>query len=397
MNLPSSMLFILFFYVSMVLIVALIAPFPSGVDELQHLSVVRAQFEHPTLFPDWSHQLILQRDDITKWSHDANYINHPSLYYLMLAPIYAFTSNPIIFRFVNILLSTAALLIVLIAASRRFTREILPPQLFAILAISFPKAAIVGGMVNNDNLAALAAAALFGGLLGLPGAGWWILAGLAIAGWTKLTAFIGLAVVAASWLGFAFLSGQIRLTDRRLWLAGVGMVIGASHYMFTFLRIGQLLWVNEDVWRIPVAERLHLDMIGFAAWFFKGYVLKWPVLEMGYPFQLALMTMVVPLLLAAVSLRYRDARPWAAAYIVGWILLLAIHFAFGWRSYVTLGDLTTMQTRYYNILWPGIALAAAMAVAQISRRWRWAVLVTEIICLLPTVLGGALYVAIFGG
>lgn len=394
---PSSMLIILAFYVALTLILVFIAPFPSQVDELQHLSVVRAQFEHPTLFPDWSSQLILRPDDLTRWSADANYINHPSLYYLLLAPIYAFTSNPIIFRLFNVLLSAVALTIVLVAANRRFTPDILPPQLFAILVISFPKTAVVGSMVNNDNLAALAAAALFGGILGLPGAAWWIMAALALAGWTKLTAFIGLSAVAAAWLGMALLSGRISLTDRRLWLAAIGVAIGASHYIFTFLRIGEVLWVNEDVWRIPVAERLHLDVPGFAAWFFKGYVMKWPALEFGYPFALALATMLVPLLLAVASLRYRVVRPWTIAYMVGVIVLLTIHFTFGWRSYVTLGDLTTMQTRYYNILWPGIALAATITVAQLSRRWRWAVVVTEIICLLPTVLGGALYLIFFGG
>ena len=71
------MLIILAFYVALTLILVFIAPFPSQVDELQHLSVVRAQFEHPTLFPDWSSQLILRPDDLTRWSADANYINHP--------------------------------------------------------------------------------------------------------------------------------------------------------------------------------------------------------------------------------------------------------------------------------------------------------------------------------
>lgn len=394
--LPSSMLFVLAIHVIMTLIVVFTGPFPSQVDELQHLSVVRAQFENPTLFPEWSHYRILRPDDLTRWSDDANYINHPSLYYLLLAPLFALTSNPIFFRLVSVLLSTAALAIVLVAARRRFGSDVLPPTLFAVLAASFPKAAVVGGMVNNDNLTALAAAALFGGILGLPGAAWWIMAGLAIAGWTKLTAFIGLVAVAGAWLGMALLSGRISLTDRRLWFAGIGVILGSSHYLFTYLRIDQLLWVNEAVWRIPMAERLHLNMLGFAAWFFKGFVLKWPASEFAYPFAFTLITLLTPLVLAAISLRYKETRPWTLAYAVGVAVLLAIHFGFGWRSYVTLGDLTTMQTRYYNVLWPGIALAATLAIARLPTRWHWVRVMAVIVCLMPTMLGSIVYYNFLG-
>ena len=63
-----------------------------------------------------------------------------------------------------------------------------------------------------------------------------------------------------------------------------------------------------------------------------------------------------------------------SAYLLGFAALLAFHFLFGWTNYVRLGDLTTMQTRYYNVLWPGIALAAAAALPEMARRWRGALL-----------------------
>ena len=309
----------------------------------------------------------------------------------MLAPLWSLTGDPMVFRIVNAFLSACALVIMFVAVRRRFSSDVVSPALFAIFAATFPKAAVVGGMVNNDNLAAVAGAALFGGMLGLPGAGWWIMAGLAGAGWTKLTAFIGLAAVAGVWLGIDFLAGRIKLADRRVILAGIGLALGAIPYLVTFVRIGQLLWVNEAVWRVPGAQRLHLDPLGFTRWFFEGMVMKWPASEFAYSLPAALLILLAPLILAGIGLRHRASRSWGAAYAAGLAVLLAIHFGFGWRSYQTLGDLTITQTRYYNILWPGIALMAAMAVTRLDRRWRYSGLVAAIIFLSPTMWGAMIH------
>lgn len=385
------MYLVLAIYIMMMFVIILQVPFPSQIDELPHFSVIRAQYDHPTLFPDWSQYRILRPDDLTQWSETINYINHPSLYYLMLAPLWSLTGDPMVFRIVNAFLSACALVIMFVAVRRRFSSDVVSPALFAIFAATFPKAAVVGGMVNNDNLAALAGAALFGGMLGLPGAGWWIMAGLAVAGWTKLTVFIGLAAVAGVWLGIDFLAGRIKLADRRVILAGIGLALGAIPYLVTFVRIGQLLWVNEAVWRVPGAQRLHLDPLGFARWFFEGMVMKWPASEFAYSLPAALLILLAPLILAGIGLRHRASRSWGAAYAAGLAVLLAIHFGFGWRSYQTLGDLTITQTRYYNILWPGIALMAAMAVTWLNRRSRYSGLVAAIIFLSPTMWGAMIH------
>lgn len=385
------MYLVLAIYVAMMAIIILQVSFPSQIDELPHFSVIRAQYEHPTLFPDWSRYRLLRQEDLTQWSATANYINHPSLYYLMLAPLMSLSGDPMLLRVANAILSACALIIMFVAVRRRFTSDVVSPPLFAIFAASFPKAAVVGGMVNNDNLALVAGAALFGGMLGLPGAAWWIMAALAIAGWTKLTAFIGLAAVAGIWLGMDLARGRVRITDRRVVLAGIGVALGVIPYLVTFMRIGQFLWVNEALWRIPVAQRLHLDLPGFAGWFFKGLVMKWPASEFSYPLPIALLVMLVPLLLAGLGLRHRASRSWGFAYAAGLVILVAIHFGFGWRSYLTMGDLTIMQARYYNILWPGIALAAAMSLTRLNQHWRHAGQLAVIIFLTPTMLGGLIH------
>lgn len=393
-GLPASVWFIIACYGAIMLAGALTMPFPTRVDELPHLSVIRAQFEHPTLFPDWSQYHVLREDDLTRWSSNANYINHPSLYYLLLAPLMLVTGDPLLFRIANVLIATIALLIGVVAVHRRFGCDNLSPALFALIAASFPKAMIVGGMINNDNLSALAAAALFGGLLGLPGAGWWVLAGLAIAGWTKLTAFLALAAVSGLWLAWQWTRGRMGWTDRLVAFAIIGLLIGAIPYLVTLARTGHVLWVNDMIWRVPSAARETLDLPAFTIRFFRTMIWKWPAMEGIYPLSLAFAGLLAPLLLMAVAVRYEAVRHFVIAYAGATIFLLAVHFVFGWRSYQQMGDLTIMQARYYNILWPGIALAAAFVIDRWRRRWPLLAWIAVGLCLLPTWLGGMIYMLI---
>lgn len=379
---------ILIAYFAVLMTLAISVPFPTRVDELGHYSVIRAQLEHPTLFPDWSRYLMVREDDPAQWSATPNYINHPSLYYLLLAPVMALTSDPLALRIVNACIATLALGIVGFAACRRFSEEQLPPTLFMLMAAAFPKGMVVGGMINNDNLAALAAAALFAALLGMPGQVWWIAVALTIAGWTKLTAFIALAAVAGGWLILQMAAGRTRPFDRLTRFACGGLAIGAIPYFVTYARSGHFVWVNVAKWRVPPDQRIDLDFTAFVAHFFDALVMKWPAAEWAYPYALALAGLLGPLLIAATALRDRSVRPLGLAYLAGIILLFAIHLMFGWSSYRTMGDLTIMQARYYGILWPGVALLATMALARIGPRWsvmRWGLIA---LCLSPTLLGG---------
>lgn len=392
--LPMPVLLVVWIYFTMTLLGALSSPFPTIFDELQHYSVIRAQFEDPALFPDWSRYLLLRESDLTHWSQTPNYINHPSLYYLLLAPLMGVTSNPLVFRVIDVLLSTGALTIVAVAVHRRVPGQIAPPALFAVMAASFPKAMVVGGIVNNDNLAAMASAVLFAGLVGLQGEAWWIAAGLAIAGWTKLTALIALSTVVCAWLGVRVISGSLKPWDRIVLFAGAGVTLGAIPYLVTYMRTGHALWVSEAAWRVPTAERAHLDLAGFSEYFLKLFVLKWPASEGLYSYPVAIVGLLTPLLLAAMCMRERVLRPLTMAYAVGVSVLFTIHLAFGWRSFQELGDLTIAQTRYYNVLWPGIALAATTGASRLSQHWKPAKWVAAVICLSPTVLGGIVAVSL---
>src|SRR3954468_912156 len=63
------------------------APFPTEFDELQHLSVIRAQREAPSLFPDHPPGRLLSLPTLPAGTDKPNYTPPPPLYYLALAPL----------------------------------------------------------------------------------------------------------------------------------------------------------------------------------------------------------------------------------------------------------------------------------------------------------------------
>src|SRR5215218_11524094 len=73
--------FVLLAHLLIALATAWHAPFPTEFDELQHLSVIRAQQEAPSLFPDHRAERILSLPSLAAWTDKPNYIPHPPLYF----------------------------------------------------------------------------------------------------------------------------------------------------------------------------------------------------------------------------------------------------------------------------------------------------------------------------
>ena len=393
-DLPAGAWAIVGIYATMLIGVALAVPFPNWIDELGHFSMIRAQYDAPALFPDWSVYRMLDVADLSRWSAEPNYINHPALYYLLLAPLFALSADPLLFRLVNMAMAVGALLLMLVAVRRRFGADAVSPVWFAFAAAAFPKAAVVGGAINNDNLAMLAAAGLFAGVMGMPGAVWWLLAGLAVAGWTKLTAFVALSAVVGCWLALRLMRGEVRWGDPLIRCAGAGVVIGAAPYLVTLARTGQVVWVHAATWYVPPGERAALDFPGFAAHFFRMLAHKWPAAEGAFPLWVVVGLLALMAGTAVLGARARVVRLPMLAYGFGIGVLLAVHLIFGWRSFVALGDLTIAQARYYHVLWPGVALGLAAGMTAAERRWRPAPWILATPMAMMTLAGAALIVAL---
>lgn len=390
---PVAMAAIAVFAV-MALSVTLLIPFPTSIDELQHYSVIREQSEKPALFADASRYRVIRQDDLSVWSTTRNYINHPSAYYLAMAPIVSVTNSILVLRLLNVALALAALLLVVIAGIRLF-RSALGRAVFAILAASYPKGALVAGMVNNDNLAACAGAAVFAGLTGMAGGAWWMAAGLALAGWTKLTALVALGTVVGCDRLVRFAGDRARVWSADTLILIAGATVGAVPYLVNLHRTGRLLWFNADHFRVPPEQRIELGPVQFVQNFLATLVDKWPASENILPFGLALIGIATPLLLAALGMgRDRIVARLALPYAIALLVTLGIQMAFGWSAYLSIGDLTIAQTRYYNVLWPGLALAGAAATVHLARIWSRAAVPIVLIYLMPTLLGSMIVVAL---
>jgi hypothetical protein len=260
--------------------------------------------------------------------------------------------------------------------------------LYAAMVVMFPKLAVVGGMINNDNLGVLAAG------IAILGLGRWqrttdrsaaalVAFGLALAGWTKLTVLLMVSI--------AFVSAEaLRLWRDRAWpttgdaaIIGAGGAIAAIPTFQNFLTYGRPLFVSPTHGFVELAERPAIGFALYAVRFLRNMWLKWSAVE---PMQLVQGLSLVALLASGVFVLARQLRTLrrptlvkgdpeanriAAGYVVSTVLTLAIHVIFGWRAFQAIGDMTSAQPRYYYAVWPGIALAAAITVMALpAGRWR---------------------------
>lgn len=368
---------------AILVLVAVNYHFPSAFDELAHISALRAQADNPDLFADTRGYLMVDALDISRWTTSANYINHPALYYLLLSP---FGGSVEALRLANVALSTLAIGIIFATGLRVF-QQTADRVVFAILAVAFPKTLLIGGMINNDNLAMVAAAMVFAGMCGVPGGALLIAAGLALAGWTKLTALIALSAAVAI---LALVDWRKGLMRRETLLFAGGVAAGSIPYLVNLATTGKLFHVNATIFASAPGMKPDWGFADYAREFFTAFAMKWPAAEASLPLWLGAMLIMLPLLLALLGVITDErVRRVGTAYAIATAITLALHFGFGWQSFQEIGDLTIAQTRYYNVLWPGLALAASAGAMRLGRLRYPAIA----IMVLPTIPGGIVLAA----
>jgi hypothetical protein len=336
--------------------------------------------------------------DRKRFTSKGNHLNHPSAYYHLMAWIgRAADRGPDqvrLLRFVNVFLSAVGVLLML------FAGMVLLPGVaaftaFASILVMFPKLAVVGGLINNDNLGVIAAGLCFLGFARLHrgharGTGVLLGIGLALAGWTKLTVLVmvGLALVMTEILRL----GTADSAERR-WALLLALAIGSFGIIPTIQNWivygGPLfIFVAADHNLVPVDARPSLNIVSHGALFLHQLARKWAALEPAQFLQSTGFVLVCTTVVVTAAAWGRDrwkspaelpgpggiaaARVLAPAY--GWsaAVTLTLHMTFGWRMFLRMGDLTAAQPRYYYAVWPGIALAGALALGLLpSGRWRF--------------------------
>jgi hypothetical protein len=373
--------------------VAFYATFPSTYDEIAHISFIKALADTPVWFPHYGDYRLLDPTNLTLWTSEPNYIAHPSLYYLFMAPIWTLSGGSVIaLRLTDVALSGFGLALTA-AAGLKLIEERRAQLLFILLVFCFPKNPIIGGIASNDNFVLIASGLFFWGCANPHHRTLWICLALMLAGWTKLTALIGLTT-AAGCLSLYTMQRNHRLLLRRehVLLAGA-CLLGALPYGVNWMRTGHLLYVPQNsFWIIPEDQRLHLDLFGFMRVFIEQIVNKFPAGDRMMDDGLPLAILIMLSFFAFRKTGEEKARRVAISFLAAFVIFVPIHFYYAWQTFLSSGETCDAQPRYYNELWPGLALALALASTSIDRgKWPIATICVVILSLLPTAAGLIIY------
>jgi hypothetical protein len=376
----------LLFHTASVLLIMFNAEYPSAIDEHAHVSYVHYIATQRVIFPD--HQRIqFVGADSADDQGSMVYLGHPSLYYHALAALHdpkapQGQENTLRLRAANAVMSIAALALILLVGVKLFDSR-LDRLTFCIGATAFPKIGVLGGLINNDNLAFLASAIFFLGLFLFTsrkrGAGLMVAAtGLAIAGWTKLTAVLMLGIAGLSAVALILLVSpkeSLRSGYKYFGVLIAGILVGSIPYLVHFIQHGSLLYRNVDFFTALAAAR-HSSVLSFGQYtvaFVQSALSKWAAIEPSHPLQI--LGLVAFLLITAIGLwrlfLSRSALPSVAiiawSYAVAFVVVLGMHFAFGWQHHQDTGHMIASYSRYYYALWPGLTVGFACFPTGIRR------------------------------
>jgi len=281
--LPIFVVFLLFHVVTTG-VIAVKSPFPTDLDEYDHISYIFHVDGDPRLMPDYDAMRLIDLGDPSVFTDRTNPTNHPPYYYLLLSMLVdpastTLTSAVKRLRLANMVLSGAAVALILIAGFRLVEQ----PEarfVFAVVVALCPKFGVMGGMINNDNLGLLGGAIAFAGLVGLAkgrltiGTACLVGGGFVVAAATKLTAglLIGFLVV------YAHLPLAKRLfrldRDIRAYVAVLLalMALGMAPYIANLVVYGTPHYVGEGMFP---ARDLLVDPITYLNWFVYAMFQSW--------------------------------------------------------------------------------------------------------------------------
>ncbi len=372
-----------------------------GFDEVAHVSYV-AQIQHDGEAAPVLETMRLLDPRTFQFTGAANYLNHPPMFYALLAllgptleghPQALFAD-----RLIDIAIAAlgfAALLGLGVAA--RLSREEF--YAYAVPLGCIPVLVPLAGAVNNDNLAFCGGAIAMLGVWQTLTSGresWLVLAlvGVVAAGWAKLTGLLlGAGLVGAV---IAYLLWRKRLPV--IWIVAASLVfaLAAAPYFEYMLRYGsptpetpaQIALLTQGARAAGWSDLPRQSFAGYLIYFIGAFVADWmPTLGARNPLNYAMLAIPVAAVGCAfaglvLSLhRLWRRRETALDVIVGAGALaigatFAIHVTYSYGRYVATGWLMDAYPRYYLPLIAIVPLACLSLVAAIDTpRWRNGLLV----------------------
>lgn len=367
-----------------------------GFDEVAHLSYVAALQQSGEVWPALPALRML--DPATfRFTNEANYLNHPPLYYALLARLGPrIENNPgavFAHRLLNVLLAAigvaAAIAIGLFARLDR-------PTLYAycVPLVCIPVLAPLAGAVNPDNAAfaggAIATLAAWQ-LIATGRTGWLLtaLAGTIVASWAKLTGLLLVGGLLAGVLVYLLLRG--RVSRQWILLIIVGGSLALAPYACFVAQYGSptpntpahIAVMESGARAIGWADAARLSFPAYAAHFLFSFAVDWmPALAPRNMLNHAMLALPIGALLCGlvgfrISLRRIVRREETTADVIVVMGILAIaatltcHLVFSYGRHVATGWMMDAYPRYYLPLAAIIPLAGLSLLSAINHpRWR---------------------------
>ena len=385
-----------------------------GFDEVAHASYV-AEIQHAgNAWPALERMRLLDPRTF-QFSDQANYLNHPPIFYALLAffgpQLEGHPRALLADRLIDVALAAIGFAVLLgLGLAARFPRY--ECYAYAVPLACIPVLVPIAGAVNNDNLAFL------GGALAMLGA-WQCLAsgrdrwlgvallGVVAAGWAKLT---GLLLSAGMVSGvMAYLLCRRRLPWIWALAALLVFLLAAIPYFAFMLRYGsptpetpaQIALIENGARAAGWADLPRQSIPAYLVYFVVAFVAEWmPTLSARSMFNYAMLAVPAAALICAfggiaLSLRRVWRRRETALDVVvlsGAVAIaatFAIHVIYSYGRYAASGWLMDAYPRYYLPLAAIVPLAGLSLVAAIeSPRWRGG--------LLTFLIAGPILFRIFG-
>jgi hypothetical protein len=385
-----------------------------GFDEVAHTSYVAHLQATDQSWPALTQMRLLDPQSF-RFTGTANYLNHPPVYYALIAALGpSLVGHPqalVVDRLIDIAIAAlgfAALLGLGLAA--RLTRQEF--YAYAVPLACIPALVPIAGAVNNDNLAFL------GGAVAMLGAwqriatgrdGWLLLAfaGVIVAGWAKLTGLLLTAGFINSVVVYLLL--QRKLAPKWLFATACALVAAAAPYIVFIWQYGsptpetpaQLALLTEGARAAGWADLPRQSFPLYLLHFIGDFIADWmPTLGARSRFNYAMLILPVVTLgcaLVGIALSLRRIRqrletPLDIVVLAATAAIAATfvtHVSYSYGRYVSTGWLMDAYPRYYLPLIAFVPLACLSTLAAIETpRWRNA--------LLALLIAGPVLFRIFG-
>jgi hypothetical protein len=383
-----------------------------GFDEVAHASYVAHIQRTGTAWPRLEAMRLLDPKSF-EFAGEGNYINHPPLFYDVLAALGPrLEGHPgalLVDRLIDVAIAALgfAALLGLGLAARLPRNEF---YAYAVPLACIPVLVPIAGSVDNDNLAFLGGAVATLGIWrlaagsppGLSGAGeragaaFWLtlaLAGVVVCAWAKLTGLLltGTMVGAA----IVYLMWRRQLPWSWLLVAAFGFAVAATPYIIFLIQYGsptpdtpaQTALLVDGARAAGWADLPRKSFGGYVAYFIVAFIADWmPTLGARSMFNYAMLVIPIAVLgcalgggiLSARRLWHRQETALDIVVIAGALALGAtfmIHVNFSYGRHLATGWLMDAYPRYYLPLAAIVPLAALSLYGAINApRWRAALL-----------------------